>query len=75
MAVVAELMLGSSVEEVNPLGPVHAYVPAPVLALRLMVCPTQIGLLFDALTVGIGFTVTITVNEVPAHPLAVGVTV
>ena len=42
-------ILGFCVPDVNPLGPVHAYVaPATVAAVRFIVLPVHTGLLLDA---------------------------
>ena len=61
MAAVAFEILGSSVELLKLFGPVHAYVALPtVTAVRLMVCPSQTGLLLPGVAVGVGFTVTVT---------------
>ena len=58
---------------------VHAnVVPAtgPLKLIAVPAAPLQYGpWLLTAVTVGSGFTVTVNVLAVPAHPLAVGVTV
>ena len=42
-------ILGFCVNDVNPFGPVHAYVaPATVAAVRFIVLPVHTGLLLDA---------------------------
>jgi len=58
------------------LGPVHEYVaPATVLAVKLSVEPSQIGLLLLAVgAVGIGLTVTAVVPAALVQPLTVTVT-
>ena len=46
---VAFIIVGFCVADVNPLGPVHAYVaPATVAAVRFIVLPVHTGLLLDA---------------------------
>jgi hypothetical protein len=64
-------MLGFCRLEVNPLGPLQEYVaPAIVLAVKLSVLPSQIGLLLAAVgAAGVAFTTTVTVAGVLAHPL------
>ena len=69
-------MLGSSSDDVNPLGPVQEYVaPATVFAVRLSVCPVHTGPLFPAVGVdGIEFTTTVVVPAALVHPASVTVT-
>ena len=76
IAVVAEGRVGSSNAEVNEAGPVHEYVaPATVLEVRLIVCPTQSGVLLPAVGVaGIAFTATVVVPGKLVHPPTVIVT-
>jgi hypothetical protein len=72
---VAETMVGFCSAEVNPFGPLHAYVaPAAVVAVRFKSVPVQIGEFEPAVVVGAAFTVTFTV-EVEEQPFAVTVTV
>jgi len=75
-AVVAPVMLGFCVEDVNPFGPVHEYVaPTTFDAERLSVLPAHTGLLLDAVgAAGVVFTVTLTVAIGLAHPPTVAVT-
>lgn len=57
---------------------VHAkVVPAtgPVKLIAETIAPLQTVALFTGSTVGVGFTVIVKANDVPVHPLAVGVTV
>jgi hypothetical protein len=65
MAVVAEaLTTGLCDEDVNPLGPVQAYVViAEGPPVRLREVPAQTGELFEAVATGSGFTVTVVVTE------------
>jgi hypothetical protein len=68
---VAEPITGFCVAEVNPPGPVHAYVaPATAGTERFKVEPAQIGPLFvGAGVAGIGFTVTVTGEDGVVHPV------
>ena len=72
----ALVKVGSSNDEVNPLGPVHAYVaPATVLAERFIVEPAHTGLLLETVGAdGIVFTVTAVVPAALVQPLTVTVT-
>ena len=54
----------------NPLGPVQLYVAPPTaVAFRLSVDPSQMALLLEAVgAAGVGFTVTLIVAGLAAHP-------
>lgn len=76
LAVVAAAIEGFCAVDVNPPGPVHAYV-APVTAgvERFNVEPAQIGpLLVGAGVAGIAFTVAVVVPDALVQPLTVTVT-
>ena len=72
IAGVADALLGLCVVDVYPLGPVHEYV-APVVVdgvdVKFKVVVSHIGLLLDAVIVGIAFTVTV-VEPVAVHIFA-----
>jgi hypothetical protein len=69
---VAPGIVGFCIVDVNPLGPVHAYVaPATLEAVRLNVEPSQTAPPFPAVgAAGIPFTVTAVAVDVATHPLA-----
>jgi len=74
--VVAFAIVGFCSVEVNPFGPVHAYV-APVTAgvISAIVPPVQNGPLFDGVGVaGVAFTTTVVVPAAEVQPLLVSVT-
>ena len=75
-AVVAFARVGFCNEEVNPFGPVQAYVaPATVGVERLIVAPSQYGPPLLAVGVaGVGFTTTLVVPAADGQPLTVMVT-
>ena len=75
-AVVAFALVGFCSAEVNPFGPVHAYVaPATVGVDSEMVAPSQYGPVFDAVGVaGVGFTTTLVDPAADGQPLTVIVT-
>jgi hypothetical protein len=67
------VIVGFCEDEVNPLGPVHAYVaPETVLAVKLSVVPEQTVPLLPAVGAdGGGFTTTEVVPFGPGHPATV----
>ena len=71
-ASVTEEIVGVWAEDVNPFGPVHAYVaPATFVAERFNEEPSQTGPLLEAVgAAGMGFTVTVVATEVAEHPFA-----
>ena len=75
-AVAAPERVGFCSAEVNPPGPVHAYVaPATVGVSSWIVAPGQYGLPFVAVGVaGVGFTTTLVVPAADVQPLIVAVT-
>ena len=75
-AVVALVIVGSCALELNPLGPVHAYVaPLTVVAVRCNVEPSQIGLSLPAVGAeGMALTVAAVVPAEDVQPLTVAVT-
>jgi hypothetical protein len=74
-AVVALDIEGFCWVEVNPPGPVHAYVaPATVLAVKFNVDPAQTAPPLPAVTLGIAFTVAVVVDAGLVQPFTVTVT-
>ena len=65
---------GVPVVALNPVAGLHAYVPAP-LAVRLVDDPAHSVTLDETLTVGVLFTVTITLAVLVQPPASVPVTV
>jgi hypothetical protein len=74
--VVAPVIVGFCVVDVNEFGPDQLYVAAvTVLAFRLRFWNAQIGELFDAIgACGVGFIVTLITPAGLVHPRAVAVT-
>src|SRR5437763_1214597 len=75
-AVVAFARVGFCRDDVNPFGPLHAYVAAETVGVeRAIVAPSQYGPPLDAVGVaGIGFTITLVVPAAEVQPLTVIVT-
>jgi hypothetical protein len=69
--VAALLIVGFCKDEVNPFGPTHEYVDAPLgCDVKFRLLPVQIGLLLEALAAGVAFTATVVVVEAVHDPFA-----